>query len=174
MLHFTKHQLIIMRHKYNKMNEKELYKQISLFTFEQITSLAELVSYYSNFANEQPLRVLPIYELEDFLEVNYFDESEQKEVLKESKNYNSLFGYFTFDYSNGFLFYNSLYDYIKTFINNFTDFFAALYENKNLLEVYETLETYEEENKIFNNITFGSNWKKQCNYKPFRKILKDN
>lgn len=173
MLHFNKWQYIAMENKYKHITAKELYKMLSTFTVNQITDIIDVLTCFSDISDEKPLRVLPISDLEDYLEVNgfiYNEDNEAAQVMEESKQYNE-FGYFSFDWSNGFIFYNNLEEYSKTLINYFSEFFNTLYNTIDLLEVYEVIETCYQENTHTNYITFGTAWKKYCNYKPFRQLL---
>lgn len=157
--------------KYKRMNTKELYKHISTFTIYQIMELIDLLSMFSELDDENPIRVLDISELEDYLEVNYFDEEESQEVLQESKHDN--YKYFSFDWSNGFTFYKDEKDYTKTLLSYLPEVMETLKDNIDLIEVTDLLQTYEDELNYKNYITFGSAWKKYCNYKPFRAYIQE-
>lgn len=167
------HEKINLKHKYETMTMKELYKGISLLTLYQLSELTEVLTSFSECFDEIPLRILPITELQDYLEINWFDEEEAKEVMKESKQYNYT-GYFNFNYSDGWTFYNDLQEWSKTLIDNFNVFIHSLKDCINLLEIYELLHKYEIDNNYRNYITFGNSWKKQCNYTPFRKVLRNS
>lgn len=155
--------------KYKKMTAKELYKQIAKFTISQIMDLIDILSMFDEFTNEIPIRVLPIYELEDYLEVNYFDEDEIKNVMEESKQDN--YNYFSFDWSNGFTFYKDEEDYTKTLFAYLPELMQTLKNNLDLIEVTDLLQSCENDINYRNYITFGSCWKKYCNYKPLRIML---
>ena len=154
-----------------KTKMKKLVKRVLSLDIRQIIILAEALENFADDFAELPIIRRDIDDLQDFLEWNFFEDVEQKEVLKEAAAGDYM--YFSFDWSNGWKFYKNSIEFNRNFIDNcFESFMKALKQNVNLLEVGDVLKQLESENSYANYIAFGSAWKKYCQFIPFRKVLR--